>query len=83
MVTVLQVSVKSIWTTSVTEGKVNANDNAGNKPEYRKTEEGVPVTSHFLLQSVVKPNYKTGKSKEDDCSLLVGVSNFRNLALIQ
>jgi len=40
-------------------------------------------TTRSLLQSVLKLNYKTGMSKDDDCSLLVSVSNFRNLAVIQ
>lgn len=55
----------------MTEYKVNASDNVQNKPECTKAEEDVPVASHrcSLLQSVVKTSYKTGVSKDDDCSL--------------
>lgn len=61
----LEILARIIRTNSSTKDKVNAGDNVGNKPECRRTEEGLPIASQFLLQSVVKPRYKTVMSKED------------------
>lgn len=63
-ITVLEVLAKIVRTNSSTEGKANASYNVGNKLECTRTEEGLPVASQFLLQSVVKPCCKTGLSKE-------------------
>lgn len=70
LLTVLQISSKTLWTSSVTEGKVNTSDNTGNKPECTKTGWCASCITQMLSQSVVKANYKTGMSKGGDILLV-------------